>query len=75
LCVLLSPKREWGDIRKDAKCADRLANQLALTLSRIRSGLGGRQVQATVPHDIERLNQVVGNAVSGLAADWNNNLD
>jgi hypothetical protein len=67
------PDHDWGDIRKDAKRANKLANQLTLTLTKIRSGLGGSQAHAHVPEEILQINQVVGNAVSALASDWNNN--
>ena len=64
---------DWGDIRKDAKRANKLANQLTLTLTKIRSGLGGSQAYAHIPEEILQINQVVGNAVCALASDWNNN--
>jgi len=68
------PQQAWNSIRKDAKRANKLTNQLTLTLTKIRSGLGGLQEQAPVPEEIEQINQVIGNTVSGLAAEWNSNL-
>ena len=71
--TIVFPDHDWGDIRKDTKRANKLANQLTLTLTKIRSGLGGSQAYAHVPEEILQINQVVGNAVSALASDWNNN--
>jgi hypothetical protein len=61
-------------VRKDAKRANKLANQLTLTLTKIRAGMGGLQSQAPAPEDIEQINQVVSNAVHGLTSEWNGNL-
>lgn len=71
---LVFPNHEWENVRKDAKRANKLANQLTLTLTKIRAGMGGLQSQAPAPEDIERINQVVSNAVHGLTSEWNGNL-
>jgi hypothetical protein len=68
------PNHKWEDVRKDAKRANKLANQLTLTLTKIRYGFGGFQVQSLAPKDIDQINQAVSNTVSGLAAEWNGNL-
>jgi hypothetical protein len=71
---LVFPNHTWEDVRKDANRANKLANQLTLSLTKIRYGLGGLQSQTPAPEDIEQINQVVSNAVTGLAAEWNGNL-
>ena len=71
---LVFPNHKWEDVRKDAKRANKLANQLTLTLTKIQSGMGGLQSQAPAPQDIERINQVVSNAVHGLTSEWTHNL-
>jgi len=71
---LVFPNHKWEDVRKDAKRANKLANQLTLTLTKIRAGMGGLQSQTPAPQDIERINQVVSNAVHGLTSEWNGNL-
>jgi len=71
-----SPKStgDWNSVRREAKRANKLANQLTLTLTKIRAGMGGLQTQAPAPEDIEQINQVVSNAVHGLNSEWNGNL-
>jgi hypothetical protein len=71
---LVFPNHKWEDVRKDAKRANKLANQLTLTLTKIRAGMGGLQSQVPAPEDIEQINQVVSNAVHGLTSEWTGNL-
>jgi flagellin-like hook-associated protein FlgL len=59
----------WTTVRREAKHANKLVSQLTNSLSKIRAGLGEYQNQGAIPEDIVRINQVVGNAVSGLASD------
>ena len=70
---LVFPNHRWEDVRKDARRANKLANQLTLTLTKIRTGMGGLQSQPPVPEDIEQINQVVSTAVHGLTSEWNGN--
>jgi hypothetical protein len=70
---LVFPNHRWDDVRKDARRANKLANQLTLTLTKIRTGMGGLQSQSPVPEDIEQINQVVSTAVHGLTSEWNGN--
>lgn len=70
---LFFPNHRWEDVRKDARRANKLANQLTLTLTKIRAGMGGLRSQSPVPEDIERINRVVSTAVHGLTSEWNGN--
>ena len=59
----------WTTVRREAKRANKLANQLTNSLGKIRAGLGEYQNPGAIPEDIVRVNQTVGNAVSSLASD------
>ncbi|OJX44784.1 MAG: hypothetical protein BGO78_07200 [Chloroflexi bacterium 44-23] len=59
----------WTTVRREAKHANKLASQLTNSLSKIRAGLVEHQNPGAIPEDIVRINQVVGNALSGLASD------
>ena len=71
---LVFPNHKWENVCKDAKRASKLANQLTLTLTKIRAGMNGLQSQGPAPEDIERINKAVSNAVHGLTSEWNGNL-
>ena len=62
-------------IRSNARRANKLADQLTSTITRIRSGLGQLQNPVGIPEDILQLNQAVGNAVDGLTSEWNSVSD
>ena len=68
------PNLDWGDVRKNAKRANRLANQLTLTLHKIRSHMDGVQAQNYIPKDIVQINMTIDNGVGALASEWNANL-
>lgn len=59
----------WTNVRREAKRANKLVNQLTSSLSKIRAGLGEYQNLGVIPEDIVRINQAFGNAVSSLASD------
>jgi len=63
-------KNNWSTVRREARHANALANQLTGSLSKIRVGLGDYQNQRGVPEDIVLINQTIRNTVSGLTSDW-----
>jgi hypothetical protein len=67
--------KNWTSVRREAKHVNKLASQFTSSLNKIRAGLRDHQDQDVVPEDIVQINQVVGNAVSGIASDWITNLD
>jgi len=69
---LFFPNHTWEDIRKDARRANKLANQLTLALTKIRAGMDGLQPQAPAPEDIERINHTVTRVIQGLTSEWIN---
>ena len=71
---LVFPNHRWEDIRKDAKRANKLANQLTQTLTKIRSDMTGLQITTDAPEDLKQINQTVSNAVRGLNAGWDGYL-
>jgi hypothetical protein len=68
-------EKNWTSVRREAKHVNKLASQLTSSLNKIRAGLREHQFQDLVPEDIAQINQVVGNAVSGIASEWITNLD
>ena len=60
----------WTTVRREVKRANKLANQLTGSHSKIRACLGEYQNPGVIPEDIVRINQTAGNAVSGLASDY-----
>jgi hypothetical protein len=64
----------WENVRKEARRARKLSNQLTLTLTKIRFGMEGIQTPSHAPEEFDQINQVVLNAVSGMALDWKSNL-
>jgi hypothetical protein len=67
--MVFPENNNWTIIRREAKRANKLASQLNNSLSKIRAGLGEYQNPGMIPEDIVRINQAVGNVVSGLASD------
>lgn len=60
---------DWNTVRREAKRANKLANQLTESLSKIRADLSENQNPGGIPEDIIRINQTVGNAVNGFVSD------
>lgn len=71
----LQENKNWTIVRREAKRAHKLADQLTSSLIKIRAGLGEHQHQNAVPEDLIQINRVVGNVVNGLASDWVNNQE
>jgi len=67
--MVFPENNNWTVVRREAKRANKLANQLTSSLSKIRAGLGEYQNPGAIPEDIVQINKAVGNAVNGLASD------
>ena len=66
---------QWGAVRRSAKRANQLADQLTQTLKILRVQGSEETLQACVPDDIQRLNLSVFCTVNRLIAEWNQPLD
>ncbi len=60
----------WSSIREEAKRANDLVHELALSISKIRAGLQDCESIGDVPRDIRELNMVLENSLSLLVFDW-----
>lgn len=67
--------KNWASVRREAKHVNKLASQFTSSLNKIRASLRDHQDQDVVPEDIVQINQVVGNAVNGIASNWITGLD
>ena len=60
----------WASIREEAKRANDLVHELAISISKVRAGLLDCEHLGDVPRDIRDLNTVLDNSLSLLAFDW-----
>lgn len=60
----------WASIREEAKRANDLVHELAISISKVRAGLLDCEHLGDVPRDIRDLNAVLDNSLSLLAFDW-----
>ena len=68
---ILSPKStgDWNTMRREAKRANKLANQLTDSIRKIRMGLGENQDAGVIPEDILQIKQAFGNTVNDFGSD------
>ena len=68
---ITSPKStgDWNTVRREAKRANKLANQLTDSIGKIRMGLGENQDAGVIPEDILQIKQAFGNAVNDFGSD------
>jgi len=68
---ITSPKStgDWNTVRREAKRANRLANQLTDSIRKIRTSLGENQDAGVIPEDILQIKQAIGNTVNDFGSD------
>ena len=60
---------DWNTVRREAKRAKKLANQLTESIRKIRTGLGENQDAGVIPEDILQIKQAFGNPVNDFGSD------
>ena len=60
---------DWNTVRREAKRANKLANQLTDSIRKIRMGLGENQDAGVIPEDILQIKQAFRNGISDFGSD------
>ena len=60
---------DWNTVRREAKRANKLANQLTDSIGKIRMGLGENQDAGVIPEDILQIKQAFGNTINDFGSD------
>jgi hypothetical protein len=72
---VITGKKDWKTLRKEARRANQLARQLTGSLRKVHACLDENRYPKPFPNELLQINQAVENTIGGLVSEWKTNLD